>query len=126
MTTYVGGPPARSWTGQHANDSAFDGSAEHVLIEYLTIRNFGTLGGNSQEGVVNHDSGVVLDDLPLDGSRTNGGAPAPWSAATNTLTWNCLQDNQQYGFNAYSNNGEINQPRARPTTRSPGKRHLRL
>ena len=24
-----------------------------------------------------------------------------------TLSWNCLENNQQYGFNAYSNAGEV-------------------
>jgi hypothetical protein len=102
--TYVGAPGA-ILDGQHANDSAFDDSAEHVTIEYLTITNFGTLGGDQQEGAVNHDSGsywTVSHSTIAD----NAGAGV-MLGSDNTLTWDCLQDNQQYGFNAYSNNGEI-------------------
>ncbi|HEY1818954.1 MAG TPA: right-handed parallel beta-helix repeat-containing protein [Trebonia sp.] len=102
--TYVGAPGA-ILDGQHANDSAFDDTAEHVTIEYLTITNFGTLGGDQQEGAVNHDSGsywTVSHSTIAD----NAGAGV-MLGSDNTLTWDCLQDNQQYGFNAYSNNGEI-------------------
>jgi hypothetical protein len=38
--TYVGAPGA-ILDGQHSNNSAFDGGATHVVIEYLTIRNLG-------------------------------------------------------------------------------------
>jgi hypothetical protein len=102
--TYIGAPGA-ILDGQHKNDSAFDGTAEHVLIEYLTIRNFGTNGGDQQEGVVNHDSGSYWT---ISHSTIAGNAGAGTMVGShNTLTWNCLRDNQQYGFNAYSNNGEI-------------------
>jgi Right handed beta helix region len=101
---YIGAPGA-ILDGQHKNDSAFDGTAEHVLIQNLTIRNFGTFGGNSQEGVVNHDSGSYWT-ISHSTIADNAGAGA-MVGSHNTLTWNCLQDNQQYGFNAYSNNGEI-------------------
>jgi hypothetical protein len=102
--TYIGAPGA-ILDGQHANDSAFDGTAEHVLIEYLTITNFGTLGGDQQEGVVNHDSGSYWT-ISHSTIADNAGAGA-MLGSDNTLTWNCFQANQQYGFNAYSNNGEI-------------------
>jgi hypothetical protein len=102
--TYVGAPGA-ILDGEHENNSAFDGSADHVLIEYLTIRNFGTWGGDQQEGVVNHDSGqywTIAHDSVID----NAGAGV-MLGSYDKLTWNCLQGNQQYGFNAYSNAGEI-------------------
>jgi hypothetical protein len=102
--TYIGAPGA-ILDGQHKNDSAFDGTAEHVLIEYLTIRNFGTNGGDQQEGVVNHDSGSYWT-ISHSTIADNAGA-GTMVGSHNTLTWNCLRDNQQYGFNAYSNNGEI-------------------
>src|SRR6185437_12465816 len=78
--TYIGAPGA-ILDGQHNNNSAFDGTAQHVTIEYLTISH-STIADNA-------GAGVML------GSH-------------NELSWDCLQDNQQYGFNAYSNSGEIN------------------
>ena len=103
--TYIGAPGA-ILDGQHNNDSAFDGTAQHVTIEYLTIRNFGTLGGNSQQGVVNHDSGSYWT-ISHSTIADNAGAGV-MLGSHNELSWDCLQDNQQYGFNAYSNSGEIN------------------
>jgi hypothetical protein len=102
--TYIGAPGA-ILDGQHKNDSAFDGTAEHVQIEYLTIRNFGAWGGDQQEGVVNHDSGSywTISDSTIVG---NAGAGI-MLGSHDELTWDCVQDNQQYGFNAYSNSGEI-------------------
>ena len=90
--------------GEHENNSAFDDSAT-MSIEYLTIRNFGAWGGDQQEGVVNHDSGpywTISHDTIID----NAGAGV-MLGSHDKLSWNCLQDNQQYGFSAYSNNGEI-------------------
>ncbi|MGH3280655.1 MAG: right-handed parallel beta-helix repeat-containing protein, partial [Trebonia sp.] len=102
--TYIGAPGA-ILDGQHSNNSAFDGTATHVLIEYLTIRNFGTLGGDQQEGVVNHDSGSywVISHSTISG---NAGAGV-MLGSHDTLVWNCILDNQQYGFSAYSNAGEV-------------------
>jgi hypothetical protein len=102
--TYIGAPGA-ILDGEHKNNSAFDDTSDHVLIEYLTVRNFGTWGGDQQEGVVNHDSGpywTISHDTIID----NAGAGV-MLGSDDKLTWNCLQDNQQYGFNAYSNSGEI-------------------
>jgi hypothetical protein len=103
-STYIGAPGA-VLDGQHVNNSAFDGTAEHVSIEYLTIRNFGTAGGNQQQGVVNHDSGAYWT-ISHSTIADNAGAGA-MLGSDNTFAWNCIQGNQQYGFNAYSNNGEI-------------------
>jgi Right handed beta helix region len=102
--SYIGAPGA-ILDGQHANDSAFDGTAEHVLVEYLTIRNFGTQGGDQQEGTVNHDSGSYWT-ISHSTIADNAGAGV-MLGSDNVLSWNCLEGNQQYGFNAYSNNGEI-------------------
>jgi hypothetical protein len=102
--SYVGAPGA-ILDGQHENNSAFDGTAQHVLIEYLTIRNFGTWGGDQQEGVVNHDSGSYWTIFR---STISGNAGAGVMLGSHDmLSWNCLQANQQYGFNAYSNNGAV-------------------
>lgn len=102
--TYIGAPGA-ILDGQHSNDSAFDDTSEHVLIEYLTIRNFGTLGGDQQQGVVNHDSGPywMISHSTIAG---NAGAGV-MLGSHDTLVWNCIEGNQQYGFNAYSNAGEV-------------------
>ena len=55
--------------------------------------------------MVNHDSGPYWT---ISHSTITGNAGAGVMLGSHdTLTWNCLQDNQQYGFNAYSNNGEI-------------------
>lgn len=102
--TYLGAPGA-ILDGQHQNDSAFDNTAAHVTIEYLTIRNFGTLGGNQQQGVVNHDSGPYWT---ISHNTITGNAGAGVMLGSHdTLSWNCIENNQQYGFNAYSNAGEV-------------------
>jgi hypothetical protein len=102
--TYTGAPGA-ILDGQHENASAFDGTAEHVTIEYLTIRNFGTWGGDQQEGAVNHDSGSYWT-VAHSTISSNAGAGV-MLGSHDTLSYDCLADNQQYGFNAYSNSGEV-------------------
>jgi hypothetical protein len=102
--TYIGAPGA-ILDGEHENNSAFDDTADHVVIEYLTVRNFGTWGGDQQEGAVNHDSGTYWT-ISHSTIKDNAGAGV-MLGSDDKLTWNCLQDNQQYGFNAYSNAGEI-------------------
>jgi Right handed beta helix region len=102
--TYIGGPGA-VLDGENTNNSAFDDTSAHVKIEYLTIKDFGTWGGDSQEGVVNHDSGSYWT---VSHSTVSGNAGAGvFLGSHDTLTWDCLQDNQQYGFSAYSNSGEV-------------------
>jgi len=102
--TFIGGPGA-ILDGQHIQNSAFDDTATHITIKYLTIRNFGTWGGDQQEGVVNHDSGSYWT---ITHSTIVGNAGAGVMLGNdNILSWSCIQGNQQYGFNAYSNNGTI-------------------
>jgi Right handed beta helix region len=99
------GAPGAILDGKHIQDSAFDDTSTHITISYLTIRNFGTWGGDQQEGVVNHDSGsywTITHDTIID----NAGAGV-MLGSDDTLSWNCIESNQQYGFNAYSNNGTI-------------------
>ena len=102
---YVGAPGAVI-DGQHANFYAFGGDAPGVTISYLTVRNFGQLGGNQNEGVVNQDS---ASNWTVDHStvRDNAGAGIMLGSG-DTLTYDCLERNQQYGFNAYSPNGPDN------------------
>ncbi len=86
--------------GQHHNYYAFGGRAPGVTISYLTIKNFGTTGGNKNQGVVNHDSAT---GWTIEHSTVEDNAGAGLMLGTdNRLTYDCLEDNQQYGFNAYS------------------------
>jgi hypothetical protein len=100
------GAPGAVIDGEHLNLYAFGGSAPNVRISFLTIRNFGTSGGNQDQGVVNHDSasGWTIDHSTLAG---NAGAGTMLGSG-NTLSYDCLKDNQQYGFNAYSTTGPAN------------------
>ncbi|MGH3276770.1 MAG: right-handed parallel beta-helix repeat-containing protein, partial [Streptosporangiaceae bacterium] len=86
--------------GRHANYYAFGGDAPNVTISYLTVRDFGVIGGNNNEGVVNHNSatGWTIEHSTIVG---NAGAGA-MVGSHNTLVYDCLLDNQQYGFNAYA------------------------
>ncbi len=103
--TFTGAPGA-ILDGEHVNLYAFGGSAADVTISFLTVRNFGTVGGNQDQGVVNHDSatGWTIDHSTLE---DNAGA-GTMLGSDNTLSYDCLADNQQYGFNAYSTNGPAN------------------
>jgi hypothetical protein len=103
-TTFTGAPGA-VLDGRHTNLYAFGGSAAHVRISYLTVQNFGPTGANQNEGVVNHDSatGWTIDHSTL---RDNAGA-GTMLGSDDTLSYDCLQDNQQYGFNAYSPTGPV-------------------
>ena len=104
-SSYIGAPGA-VLDGQHVNSYAFGGSASGVHISYLTVTNFGTNGGNEDQGVVNHDSGTgwTIDHSTLE---DNAGA-GTMLGSDNTLLYDCLKDNQQYGFNAYSPSGPAN------------------
>jgi parallel beta helix pectate lyase-like protein len=104
-STFIGAPGA-ILSGRHVNFYAFGGSAPRVTISYLTVKDFGTKGGNRDEGVVNHDSadGWKIDHSTL---KDNAGA-GTMLGSNNILSYNCLKDNQQYGFNAYSSAGPVN------------------
>jgi hypothetical protein len=88
------------------NFYAFGGDAPNVTISYLRVQNFGTTGGNQDQGVVNHNSasGWTIDHATL---KDNAGAGTMLGSG-NTLSNDCLEDNQQYGFNAYSPGGPAN------------------
>lgn len=96
---YVGAPGAII-DGQKKNKYAFTQHASNVTIEYLTIRNFGPVGSNNNEGVVNHDaaSNWTLQYLTISG---NAGA-GMMVGSNNIVRYNCLTNNEQYGFNAYN------------------------
>jgi hypothetical protein len=97
--TFLGAPGA-VLNGRHVNLYAFGGYAPGVTVSYLTVINFGTLGGNDDQGVVNHNSSVrwTIDHSTI---ADNAGAGAMVGTG-DRLAYNCLADNQQYGFNAYS------------------------
>ena len=101
-STYVGAPGA-ILDGRQDNLYAFGGSATGVTVSYLTVQNFGGEGENQDQGVVNVNSasGWTVDHSTL---KDNAGA-ATMLGSHNTLSYDCLADNQQYGFNAYSPNG---------------------
>ena len=63
-------------------------------------REFRQAGRQQNQGVVNHDSapGWTIDHRPCRTTPARGSC----SAATTRLSYDCLADNQQYGFNAYS------------------------
>jgi hypothetical protein len=100
------GAPGAVIDGKQVNYYAFGGQATHVTIEYLTIENFGTRGGNQNEGVVNHDSGDgwIMEHDTVSG---NGGA-GMMIGSNDVVEFNCLTQNGQYGFNAYGDNGVSN------------------
>lgn len=104
-STYIGAPGAIV-DGRHTNLYAFGGHASDVTITYLTVEDFGTNGGDHNQGVVNAESG---DGWTVDHSTLidNAGAGV-MLGSDNTLSYDCLKDNQQYGFDAFSLAGPAN------------------
>jgi Right handed beta helix region len=100
--TFIGAPGAVI-NGKQQNNYAFGGYASHVTISYLTIENFGAWGDNQNQGVVNHNSSSywTIDHTTV---RDNAGAGL-MLGSQNQLSYDCITDNQQYGFNAYAPNG---------------------
>jgi hypothetical protein len=103
-STYIGAPGA-ILDGQRTNFYAFGGYATHVTVSYLTIEDFGVLGGNQDQGVVNEDSAAwwTIDHSTV---IDNAGAGV-MLGSDNTLSYDCLESNEQYGFNAYSPKGPV-------------------
>jgi Right handed beta helix region len=101
-STFIGAPGA-VLDGQQVNYYAFTGNAPDVTISYLTIKNFGVPGGNFNEGTVNTGSapGWTIDHSTVE---DNAGAGV-MLGSRDTLRYDCLLKNQQYGFSAYSVSG---------------------
>lgn len=97
--TYVGAPGAVI-DGQNLNLYAFSGTAENVTIKYLTIKNFGRGNDNNNEGVVNHNSGKNWN-IHHNTIINNDGAGV-FVGTDNTVSYNCLKDNGQYGFSMFN------------------------
>jgi hypothetical protein len=90
--TFIGAPGAVI-TGRSQNQSAFDSTALHVTVEYLTIQKF--TGGDGQ-AVVNHSGGAYWT-MAHDTVQDNGGAGIALGSH-NVADHDCLTRNQEYGF----------------------------
>jgi Right handed beta helix region len=97
--TFIGAPGAIV-SGQWDNNSAFAGTASGVTIKYLTIENFDPPG---DEGAVNHDSGEGWT-VEYDTVQDNSPGAGLMVGTNDVVASNCLTDNGEYGFNAYSTN----------------------
>ena len=103
--SYVGAPGAII-SGQGVNDYAFTQQARNVTIEHLTIEDFGKPGANNNQGVVNHDAG---SNWTIEFNTIEDDAGAGVMLGTNdVLKSNCLTENGQYGFSAYTPAGPKN------------------
>ena len=101
-TTYEGAPGAII-NGQGINDFAFTQTSSGVTIENLTIENF---IAPPNQGVVNHDSGANW--LITANTITANDGAGVMIGSGDSVTYNCLSNNGQYGFNAYSPAGVTN------------------
>ncbi len=102
--SYIGAPGA-VLSGRQVNLYAFTQHASDVTIEYLTIENFGKPGDNATQGVVNHTSGHAWT-IEHDTVEHNGGAGV-MLGTKDVLSHDCLTENGQYGFSAYSTTGAV-------------------
>jgi len=100
------GAPGAVLDGRKINRYAFTQRATGVTVKYLTIQNFGPVGGNKDEGVVNHDSGHGWT-IQYNTIQNNAGAGV-FVGTSNTVSYNCLANNGQYGFSAYEPGGDAN------------------
>lgn len=100
------GAPGAVLDGEHVNLYAITGSATGVTVEYLTIQNFGPSGSNNNEGVVNHDAGHGWT-IEHNTIQDNAGAGV-FVGTDDVVEYDCLTQNEQYGFSAYENNGVSN------------------
>jgi hypothetical protein len=96
--TYIGAPGA-VLDGRRLNRYAFTGYAPGVTVKNLTIQNFGAPRSNNDEGVVNHNAAGRWT-IQANTIRHNAGAGV-MIGNHNVVRGNCLQQNGQYGFNAY-------------------------
>ncbi|HEY7596043.1 MAG TPA: right-handed parallel beta-helix repeat-containing protein [Actinophytocola sp.] len=99
--TYIGAPGA-VLDGRGKNRYAFVFTASNVTIKHLTVTGF---VAPANEGVVNHDSGHhwVIEDNTIE---KNAGAGL-MVGTRDEVRRNCLRDNGQYGLNAVTVNGNV-------------------
>ncbi len=79
------------------NRYAFSGKSTNVKIQYLTIQNF---NAPRDEGVINHNSGANWTIEYVTAVNNKGGAI--FAGTNNTIRYNCMKDNGQYGFQVFS------------------------
>jgi len=110
--TFVGGPGAVV-NGQSVNQFAFtdnpNSGSPNVTIEYLTIVNFTSGEG---EGVVNQagQSGWVVEHNTIGPNEFNGSNPGGAGVmlgSHNTVEYNCLAHNGEYGFSSFGGSANI-------------------
>jgi parallel beta-helix repeat protein len=92
---YIGAPGAII-SGQNLNQSAFDGTASNVTIEYLTVQDFVSTEGQM---VVNHDGGSNWN-ISYNTIQNNTGGAGVGLGPNTVVTGNCLTNNGEYGFSS--------------------------
>ena len=100
--TYIGAPGA-ILDGQKINNYAFVASYQapwvtNVTIEYLTIQNFAP---PNDQGAVNQNAGQNWTFM-YDTIQNNVPGVALFLGSNDIVKYNCLTNNGQYGFSAYS------------------------
>ena len=97
-STYIGAPGA-ILDGKNAVQYAFKGNVDNVRVAYLEVQNFGRGNDNNNEGVINHDAGDGWTMEYLNAHNNDGAAV--FLGSQNTVRYNCLKDNGQYGFSMF-------------------------
>ncbi|MGH9440085.1 MAG: right-handed parallel beta-helix repeat-containing protein, partial [Terriglobia bacterium] len=97
--TFIGAPGAII-SGQYENNYAFVEDVPGVTIEYLTIEHF-TPPGN--QGAVNNSdaSGWTIENDTIENNAPGTGV---YLGSNDVLTGNCITENGQAGFGAYTVN----------------------
>ncbi len=93
----IDGGNASTFSFVNSNSHPFD----HVTIEYLTIRNY---TGLVDSGVINQQSGPYWT-ITHDTVGPNYDGAAIEAGAHETVSYNCITQNGQYGINGYDSQG---------------------
>ena len=99
--TFIGAPGA-ILNGEGVNDYALVGTATNVTVEHLTIMGFVP---GTDASVVNHD-GASNWTVEYNTIENNTGAGLG-IGSNNIDEYNCLANNEQYGFNAVNNDAGV-------------------
>ncbi|MDQ1418311.1 MAG: hypothetical protein QOJ52_273, partial [Acidimicrobiaceae bacterium] len=99
---YLGAPGA-ILDGGGLNQYAFTQHARAVTIRFLTVQHFVS---PRDQGVVNHDSGVAW--VIQNNTFQNNKGASVMVGPNDLVSYNCLRNNGQYGFNAFEANGDAN------------------
>ncbi len=101
--------------GYVPNDFAFvgaDAGVTGVSIKYLTIEDFAPPGGQGAVNTNSDDNWSIEDDTIQD----NVPGAGLMIGSSNTVEYDCLTENGEYGFNAYQAPGD---PQTSPVTGGP-------